>query len=232
MLIGLLLTVFFVLFTLIVSVVIILEQPPIGVRLFFIGLQVIILVILIRNYFFYRKRRKIREEERAESLREGGIEEPRILRELTGEETAKLKGFHNTSKLVTDNLWWLLPGSIIVDLLIFWFLYTYPEMDEDLRDVFFLPFAIQFLLISLALKEVPRYLDLRSPVYRVQGKFLEGGSTKSTFVFKVRGVKFKISHTSAAALFRREKLKEEDEVAVEYSPRTKHVWKIYKTPDI
>ena len=79
------------------------------------------------------------------------------------------------------------------------------------------------------------YLDSRSPVFRIQGSAL------SEVIFYQDGKPHNALHIRGKTFAGDEleqvknilsSIKEDKEYAVEYSPRTKHVWKIYKTEDI
>ncbi len=79
------------------------------------------------------------------------------------------------------------------------------------------------------------YLDSRSPVFKVQGEafkqilYIEDGKTH--ILLKVRNQNFDETSSQDLEEFFNT-IKEGDEIAIEYSPRSKHVWKMYKTQDL
>lgn len=188
---------------------------------------IIILFLLYRNYL---KNKQIVKNEKLESLKEGGIEEPKIYRELQPDEKDWLTKFHKTSYKIVNNIWWLLPLIVIVDIFFVVWIFNAPSIDylnKVIEPIFFLSFPIQLLLASLAAKEISLYLDLRSPVFKVQGKVVNLTKTKYGIKFKVKSIGFRVREKDLTV-----NLINYDEVVVEYSPHTKHIWKIYKTEDI
>lgn len=79
------------------------------------------------------------------------------------------------------------------------------------------------------------YLDYRSPVFKVQGKAIKQvlykESEKNHILLKVRNQNFDETSSQDLEEFFNA-IKEGDEVAIEYSPRTKHVWRMYKAKDL
>ena len=182
-------------------------------------------------------RQKISRQEYEESLAEGGIEEPRLFRGLTEQEKNFLEKNFRFSLTLRNNFWWVVSGSLIADFL---FLYTlYKFIFENKAGEFFvwsvLLFTIlaslQISIVTIALKVTDRYYDLRAPVFKVQGKAVLSKTQKESFCIRVRGVFFNSAEQPdlSSAL---ENIDLAEEIPVEYSPRTKHVWKIYKTEDI
>ncbi len=232
--------------------VVILGGPPgeeLEFRLVVLFSLVGILSVLLWRLVQERRVSRIIREEREESLREGGIEEPRSLRELTSEEFRILHDIHQTSKKIVDNIWWLLLLFVIIDVAMIFALFQASTNqylinffsitgDNDfggaVTAVFVFVVIIQGAIITTALQEVPRYLDLRSPVYRVQGRAIKEEVARrygKDYYITVRRIKFSDQNYHLLQDFY-STIREEDEVAVEYSPRTKHVWKMYKTQDL
>ena len=75
---------------------------------------------------------------------------------------------------------------------------------------------------------------MRSPVYKVQGRAIkERVMTKNRtyYYITVRKIKFSdLDYIEMVDFF--DAIKDKDEIAVEYSPRTKHVWRMYETEDL
>ncbi len=96
----------------------------------------------------------------------------------------------------------------------------------------------KLLKISQVSKKNDFYLDSRSPVFKVQGRAFKqvlyrGGDKKDKnhILLKVRDQNFDENSSRDLEEFF-SIIKDGDEVAIEYSPRTKHVWKMYKTEDL
>lgn len=93
---------------------------------------------------------------------------------------------------------------------------------------------MQGAVLSLGYKEQARYQDLRAPIFRVQGEIIKEkirGRHSTKYYITVRRIKFsEEQYFSLSKVF--DEFHDGDEVAVEYSPYTKHVWKLYKTPDL
>lgn len=87
------------------------------------------------------------------------------------------------------------------------------------------------------LKTDNAYIDSRSPVFKVQGKALVDRLLKRKedkriyYTLNIRGYTFGGDQLNGV-LADLPQAKIWPETAVEYSPRTKHVWKIYKVEDI
>jgi hypothetical protein len=76
-------------------------------------------------------------------------------------------------------------------------------------------------------------LDLRSPVFIIQGKLRRTDVISDIHHEKEAwGVRDLVIRVENYPELLKEDLNEGEEVKVEYSPFTKHVWKIYKTEDI
>lgn len=139
-----------------------------------------LVVVFILWFLRWLKLKKMDKAHYHESLKEGGVEEARIFRDLTKIE--------------------------------------------------------RVFLLNISKKD-DYYLDSRSPVFRVQGNVFRqvlytGKKTgKRHLLLKVRNQSFNGAYNYEFENFFGS-VKEGDEIAVEYSPRTKHVWKIYKTHDL
>src|SRR3989344_4278386 len=213
-----------------------LSIPPfesIEMKLFLLFCLLIVLMIILRQYFKERRIAQIEKEERLESLNEGGIEEPRIIRELTDKEKEDLGRFHKTSKLIVDNIWWILTVMLAIDSLgVYWIFNSEPKFTEDvIQPVYAFLLAVQLAIAGIAANETPLYRDLRSPVFRVQGKAIKEKIQRKggyDYFVTVRRIKFSADNSPEIKdVF--ETFENEDEVAVEYSSHTKRVWKMYKT---
>lgn len=208
-----------------------------AILLAYLRLKVLIIVVLTASLALVLflatplltaiKKRKVEKEEYQETLVEGGIEETRPSRDLTEKEKTELTRLYRESKLIGENLVLIVIAFILIDLvLISLFLLNIP----------FLLFAIilEGTAISLGLKERSRYLDLRSPAFRVQGKAIKekiSGKRRDYYYLTIRKIKFSEENYKDLSNFYFT-INDQDEVAVEYSPRTKHVWKMYKTQDL
>jgi len=202
-------------------------------------LIVMFLVIVTISYPYIvliHKKRKFEKEEWEENLREGGIEEPHTFRNLSPEEEQSLHDLYRTSKMIMDNGILLILVFGLFDILgMFWILNSSREaLNDIIFPVYTIGFLIQIALAGVAAKEMPRYLDLRSPVFKVQGQVIKEKikNRRSTdYYVTIRRIKFSEEDYPSLSQFFYE-IQDGDEIAVEYSPRTKHVWKMYKTEDI
>lgn len=198
------------------------EGKMYAVILLFVGLlsSAIIIIALIRDHRLIKRASK---EEKLEGISEGYVEESTIFRELTEAEKVILQGKRRLPLKVIKYGSALILFFLIFDL----FFLFYPF---SLGLLGYLLFSSQFVLILIALRERSIYLDLRSPVFKVQGKIFPQESDGS-YSFKVKGLKFNLSMNSELGSTYA-KFNSFEEVIVEYSPRTRHVWRICKTEDI
>lgn len=189
--------------------------------------------INILNNKFYEKKR-IAKEERLESIQNGGIDEPRPFRELTTSEKMKMLVMFKNSQRIRDNFWILIPIITIFDV---YFLFEIITGKIDIaklnfENVFYIV-AIEIILIAYGLDYWSRYLDLRNPVFRVKGKAIKEivrGEHATFHYITVKNLKFSdFDYNNFPAFF--DSIEDKDEVIAEYSPRTKHVWKMYKAKD-
>ncbi len=138
------------------------------------------------------------------------------------------------SKWFVDNSWWLLPPILVADILIAVIFIRSGSFTSDSIDPILVLVVIELSIIGVIRKESLQYLDLRSPVYRVQGKLIKEKHYRKRGVdysVIVRQQKFSDKECpDLPSVF--DKFETGDEVVVEYSPHTKHVWKMYKTQDI
>lgn len=58
---------------------------------------------------------EIKAKEYQESLKEGGIKEPRPFRDLTEEEKAELKSSFRFSLQIRSSFWWIILASLVAD---------------------------------------------------------------------------------------------------------------------
>lgn len=82
------------------------------------------------------------------------------------------------------------------------------------------------------------YLDSRSPVFSISGRLTKNKTRpmnpelfRPEPYFFVRGIKITPDRNSLIKLHDQE-FREDEEVTVEFSPRSKYVWKMYKTEDL
>lgn len=192
----------------------------------------IITFLVLDTMGFEIIRERLKKREFKDSVNEGAEDEPRAIRELTADEQKILFSKRRWSGIVLNHIWWLaILFSVFDIILILKLIDKFAFLgDPILVSTFAIVLAVQWVIISVALAESKHYFDLRSPVYRVQGKVLLGlllpQSSKS---IEIRGVKFDIASISGLVdKIQGGYFKNGDEVVVEYSPRTKHVWKLNK----
>jgi hypothetical protein len=211
---------------------------------------VIFVLVIAAIWKKLAKDKRMAKEDREESLKEGGVEEPRILRELNPSEKSELTKLSKNFLKYKHLLWILAPLFLIADI---YLIYTLPPivresisstvMNPISTDNFLLLFfgsviiPLQLWFLQISLREYPSTLDLRSPVFGVQGRAVKTtdgnkGNQPMYYYLTVRGVRFTSQFNNDLVRETFDSFEEGNEVAVEYSPRTKHVWKIYKTEDI
>jgi len=155
----------------------------------FFAIPIFLISVFLKILQQYRKK-KIERQERSESLTEGGVEEAKPYRELRDEEKKELENLVKNSARIKNNAWWLLPLFLLVDLLLAWWLKTALDLgafdvgDFNKRILIYSIVAplfvfIQLYLIRLYCSEKDRYLDLRSPVFRVQGQAIKEETQRS-----------------------------------------------------
>lgn len=183
--------------------------------------------------------KKVRLEERLESLEEGGVEEPHPLRDLTPKEKEILDKRYKAALSWRNKIWLLVPLFFTVDVLFYklssFIIENAPASFPFSPSITLLIIIFsQSILVLYGLSNWPYYLDSRSPVFRVQGKALKHlveGSHSNLHYITIRDITFyPIDYPNFVDFFN--SINDIDEVVVEYSPRTKQVWKMYKTEDL
>jgi hypothetical protein len=207
------------------------------IRIFFPIAIFLSIILGIGPYIVQGYRKSIvAREEYLENLQEGGIEEPRPLRSLSKEEAVTLRSVHKRLQWIAGKISLLVILFIFIDV-VFFLAITWSVLSSIIGEVVMILVLVLIFegwVIVEAFKERKRYLDLRSPVFKVQGKAIKGlttGEERDNYYIIVRSIKFSDRNYGGMKNFYRS-IKDEDEVAVEYSPRTKHVWKMNKTQDL
>lgn len=211
-----------------------------SLSIFLLALIVLLLIFLLAllvsslTFRMHFTKKRIEKEERLESLYEGGIEEPHAFRELTHEEKEHLKRMYKNSLLVKEKFWLIIPIFLVIDGFILKWLWNNEVLEEGMIHVAGWTFFLEGAVIIYGLKHWQRYLDLRSPVFKTQGKAIKQvvhGNNKTSYFITIRRLKFAKANLAKIEEFYNS-IDDFDEIAVEYSPRTKQVWKIYKTEDL
>ncbi len=217
-----------------------------GPAIFVVALVAIILFYLLffgLLYYPYLARgfyvRKLQRQEWDESTKESAIKEAHPFRPLNNPEKEILEKHHKISKKFTDYfllvLVLFLVYALVVPLLPLLVLDMPPTISIVYWATYILGLYIGLFIFSLILDEKDTYLDLRSPVFRVQGSVIKS-TGKSKFRYKRYFVTVRKKHFSDADYLELpgffEQIKDGEEIAVEYSPRTEMVWKMYKTTDL
>lgn len=210
--------------------------------LFFPFVLIGLISILTSFYKRNKKRKIIQEIELKESLNEGGLEEPTSYRDLLPSEKVTLEKIIKEQNKLINNVWLRLMLLIGLFILAFRF-HIYLLDSKNIIWIIYYPvmFVFEIILLFYTAKTVISYFlkqniyhDLRVQVFKAAGKLIKEktsyiGAKKYTII--VRGVEF--SHDSLVDVIEAvEQLGDGDQVAIEYSPSTKHVWKIYKTEDL
>lgn len=193
-----------------------------GTYFFFLTFIVFLLIALASEIVFHFKKRRVDREERREDVMNSGIERPQPFRPLSGGEKQVLGRKDKFPRWVLHNRFWIIAAFIIMDLVL-------------LATDVFAPFiifalAIEIYLLFKAHLATEYSLDFVSPIFRVQGQALKKiiKSRYSTYYYlTVREVTFSNKEYPQLPNFLFH-INEEQEVSVEYSPHTKHVWKMYK----
>lgn len=197
--------------------------------LVFLGVLTEVPGINIMSKTFYRKK-EIQIDERNESLKEGGSKESHPFRDLSDVERKQIFTMYKNAEWFRNKFWFLIPLFLFIDVLFVYGFITGLISLSDKIDSFFFLIIIEVLLILYGLSYWKKYLDLRSPVFRVQGKAIKekvSGERDVSYYLTIRNIRFSEKNYDELRTFF-DSINDEEEVVVEYSPRTKHIWKIYK----
>ncbi|MDP2633060.1 MAG: hypothetical protein Q8P25_05070 [Candidatus Curtissbacteria bacterium] len=172
-----------------------------------------------------------REKEFVQNINDNALGEPHILRDLDLLEQHVLKEKHiGAYRFVKLNHYLIPLNALAIGITAYFGVFkNYLNADLFVDIVIYLSFAL-FAQIGLIFKENSMYKDLRSPVFRVTGsllKFLTTKRKRKIKKFVIRGVPFDSEENRDIENFW-DKWNEGDKVYIEYSPFTKHIWKIEK----
>lgn len=215
--------------------------------------------LLFRYCRGIRRMADFQKRDLKESLAEGGIEEPHQYRDLSDAERmfleSNLKSFRFFDYPPFFSPWFILV-EIIVSLVIFsafgglfdaFSLFIYLSPAVRLGISFLITLAFLFWLFNVLSRSAREYYyDLKLPVMRVQGsfspcsEFAKVDLKEHPFLFRVRGLLFSVPRdflvepggNSRRLLDTLSRLRAGDEIAVEYSPYSHHVWNIERVKDI
>lgn len=203
---------------------------------FVLGLFIIV-KFLLRDFRQSKRASTQRNLEFKENINSGSIHEAKILRDLTNDEKQSLKKRSNSigsiSKIYS---FWSFVAFIMLFLsfLLIGLLNNLSSTSYYFIFILIVPVIVFTLFRQIFLKgEGPIYQDLRSPVFEVRGRLIkkileENKQFKETHMaFIIRGVEFD-SFENPQIRANWEKWIEGEEVRVEYSPFTKHIWKTEK----
>lgn len=198
--------------------------PAVSIVLFFL------ILVLFPKYFTRWKLRKQREKEHKENLETGALGEPKIIRSLDLLEEHILKEKHKGINFWVKINHYTIPLNVAI---ILFGLYLGVQKgyfnNDDYFELMVYPVAILVGQISLIFSEGRIYNDLRSPVFVVRGELIkvlkERRKRRDLKVFVVRGVHFNSDENMDVGYYW-DKWTDGDRVYIEYSPFTKHIWKI------
>lgn len=162
----------------------------------------------------------------------GGVDEPHILRHLDPLEIEVLKSKHKTVNFWVSINHYTIPLNLLVIFLAIFFgikndLFT---KDDDYSDLLVYPIAILYVQLLAIFTERRIYSDLRSPVFTVSGELIKvekRRKKKNKKIFVIRGLEFDNDENSDVAHYW-DKWFDGDKLHIEYSPFTRHIWKIEK----
>ena len=213
------------------------DQSPITIIFiaFVIFLYVfLVFALLYRDILYALQRKRQGRKDFKENIEKSAVREPQVLRELRGDERDSLAVNHKLAvKYIQTN-----PVIIPANLLLIAIIFIVGLQNNLLHETVFL--LVLYILTSVlalqvryTLRERKIYSDLRSPVFKVEGELLKrfkgtgskGKSPKRSFT--IRGVQFNNDENQLIDE-NWEKWSDGDTVSVEYSPFTKHIWKIEK----
>lgn len=195
-------------------------------KVFEIFLPFIIVSLQVRRARIQRKR------EFKENIESGALGEPRAIRELTKEESAILRRYQTGVYVWTRNNY----VSTIIFLFPLLLLFLGFKFDLFVNVGYLLILGIILSILAFfvvwAFKEEKLYKDTISPVFGISGVLVKRSLISNrgdvyTGAFVIRGIKFESDENpQVEGLW--DSLKDGDRLSIEYSPFTKHIWKIEK----
>lgn len=208
----------------------------------YVGIAMVAVVLII-NHFNKDKFERQKEKEFKENLAFDAKGEPHVLRSLTELERNILIKEHKEVYQVSKIMHFIIPLFVVAVFTIAYFVYKYWSMSNmggDFLGIIFIPFpALIFLNVFSYyyykhLRKNDLDKDLRSPVFAVKGELLKGKVRQRNrilnnplYTFFIRGVEFNNKENTQIDKYWSD-WGEGAIVFVEYSPFTKHIWKIEK----
>jgi len=159
---------------------------------------------------------------------------PQIVRLLTKEETETLKTEHKIYYEVVNNGVKYLVGMITVGIFAFSLLYLTSGFVYSSVFVILLMLWTLAMSLAFAISEGRVYLDLRTPVFQVAGKAKVGKmqlENTLSYSLEVRGIVFD-QQTNPDFVNEFSRLRDGEQVVVEYSPNIKRIWKLQKLENV
>lgn len=180
---------------------------------------------------FLRLKRQ-REREYKENLTRGSYEEPHILRELDILEKEVLLSRHKTVKFWVGINHFTIPINLAVIFVFVYFGFKNNLFESsDYIKLLLVPVLILAFQIRAIFAEQRMYFDLRSPVFAVKGGLIKyivnRGKRGPRKVFVIRGIEFNDRENPQIDKYW-SGWGDGATVYVEYSPFSKHIWKIEK----
>lgn len=180
---------------------------------------------------FLRLKRQ-REKEFKENVTHGAHEEPHILRELDILEKEILLSKHKTVKFWVGVNHFTIPINLAIIFVFVYFGFKKSLFESNnYVELSFYPVLILGVQILAVFAEQRMYFDLRSPVFAVKGELIKyivnKGKRGPQKVFVIRGVEFNIKENRDVEYYWN-RWSDGDNIVVEYSPKTRHIWKIEK----
>lgn len=201
-------------------------------------LGLIVAVRFIKDFLSKDKFEKQREKEFKENVTVGATNEPHVLRYLDEFERKILIDENKAEYKVVQLSHYIAPLFAIAFLALAYFVYKDWDLIKNDSD-YLLEIIVKPVLMVAGILSILYYKyvrennldkDLRSPVFAVRGELLKKEVRRRNSVsnsFFVRGVEFKDRENPQIDLFWKD-WGEGAMVNVEYSPFTKHIWKIEK----
>lgn len=191
----------------------------------------------IRDFFVKTKFEKQREKEFAQNLDFDATGEKHILRYLDETEKQILINEHITEYKLAKLNHFIVPTFILVSVIFIYFVWRFWDYFDKDSDYMELVLRIAIIFGGIFggyyykyVRENNLYKDLRAPVFGVRGELLkrEVRSKRVTLnYFVVRGLEFSDVENPQIDIYWND-WNEGDTINVEYSPFSKHIWKIEK----
>lgn len=201
-----------------------------------------LIVLLGLSYPVYFVIREIKKTHISRGNQKDIHRKPQPYRSLTLEESSWLQTQIDNNNSNRPIFFKYIVISIIIAIASFLIGKFLPQQYTIFAGIIFLVSLISIIIFFIGFitsLSVNKYKDdLREKVFRVEGNVFKervarGLGLPYGYVVTVRGAEFNFDELSAASLVNfYNTIDQKDHISVEYSPNTKHIWKISKTPEV